>query len=56
MLKDRDVEAQSLVILILMGFVVAILNIIFDFTTTVTEYFMFFIAWRVLVIEGTLFK
>lgn len=56
MLKNRNVEAQSLVILILMGFIVAILNIIFDSTTTVTEYFIFFIAWRVMVIEGTLFK
>ena len=56
MLKDRDVEAQSLVILILMGFVYMFANVLFNWNTDFIEFLIFLIAWRVMTIEGTLFK
>ena len=57
MLKDRDVEAQSLVILILMGFVYMLTNVLFNWDSDdFTDFLIFLIAWRLMTIEGTLFK
>ena len=57
MLKDRDIEAQSLVILILMCFVYMFANVLFNWNSVnFTDFLIFLIAWRVMTIEGTLFK
>ena len=57
MLKDRDVEAQSLVILILMCFVYMLTNVLFNWDSDdFTDFLIFLIAWRLMTIEGTLFK
>lgn len=54
--KDRSIEAQSLITLLFIGFVVAFINILFGFKSTVIDYFIFFIAWRVMVIENMIYK
>ena len=56
MKKDRDIEAQSFVILILMCFVYMFANELFNWNSGFIEFLIFFIAWRVMTIEGTLFK
>ncbi|QYA47974.1 hypothetical protein [Nosocomiicoccus ampullae] len=56
MQKDRDVEAQSFVILILMCFVYMFANELFNWNSDFIDFLIFFIAWRVMTIEGTLFK
>ena len=54
--KDRDIEAQSIVILILMCFVYKFSSELFNLNSDFTDFLIFFIAWRVMTIEGTLFK
>lgn len=57
MQKDRNVEAQSLVILILMCFVYMFANVLFNWNSDdFTDFLIVLIAWRVMTIEGTLFK
>lgn len=57
MLKNRNTDAQSLVILILMCFVYMLANVLFNWNSDdFTDFLIFLIAWRVMTIEGTLFK
>ena len=56
MAKDRDIEAQSIVILILMCFVYKFSSELFNWNSYFTDFLIFLIAWRVMTIEGTLFK
>lgn len=56
MLKNRNTDAQSLVILILMCFVYMFANELFNWNTDFIDFLIFFIAWRIMTIEGTLFK
>lgn len=56
MKKDRDIEAQSFVILTLMCFVYMFANVLFNWNSYFTDFLIFLIAWRVMTIEGTLFK
>ena len=57
MLKNRDIEAQAFVILILMCFVYMLANVLFNWNSVdFTDFLIFLIAWRVMTIEGTLFK
>ena len=57
MLKNRNTDAQSLVILILMCFVYMLTNVLFNWNSAdFTEFLIFLIAWRLMTIEGTLFK
>ena len=57
MLKNRNTDAQSLVILILMCFVYMLANVLFNWKSSdFTDFLIFLIAWRVMTIEGTLFK
>ena len=57
MLKNRNTDAQSLVILILMCFVYMLANVLFNWDSDdFTDFLIFLIAWKVMTIEGTLFK
>ena len=57
MLKNRNTDAQSLVILILMCFVYMLANVLFNWDSDdFTDFLIFLIAWRLMTIEGTLFK
>lgn len=56
MLKDRDIEAQSFVILILMCLVFIFIKKLLNWNTDFVDFLIFYIAWRVMTIEGTLFK
>lgn len=57
MLKNRNTDAQSLVILILMCFVYMLANVLFNWNSDdFTDFLIFLIAWKVMTIEGTLFK
>lgn len=57
MLKNRNTDAQSLVILILMCFVYMLANVLFNWSSDdFTDFLIFLIAWKVMTIEGTLFK
>ena len=51
MLKNRNTEAQSFVILILMCFVYMLANVLFNLKIDFVDYLIFFIAWRVMVME-----
>ena len=54
--KDRDIELQSLLIILAMILPYIIANTFFNWNVDFKNILIFFILWRVLVIEGTLFK
>lgn len=51
MLKNRNTDAQSLVILILVYFMCMLANVLFNLKIDFIDYLIFFIAWRVMVME-----
>ena len=56
MQKDREIEVQSLLIILVMILPYIIANTLFNRNVDFKNILIFFILWRVLVIGGTLFK
>lgn len=56
MQKDKEIEAQSFVTLILMCIVYMFVNVLLDLKSDFIDFLIFLIAWRVMVIEGSLLK
>lgn len=56
MLKNRNTDAQSLLIILVMILPYIIANTLFNWNVDFKNILIFFILWRVLVIEGKLFK